>query len=106
MNRVKRGVANSVRYRLPMKSVEQKRSDIFSAAIRMCSSKREIIDQRGRVSKRYANIVLSYRIFGFEGDHASDIMYNNWLSQIRAGLLALEYYSVDSRKWGQVNSVS
>jgi hypothetical protein len=104
MNQVKRGVANSVRYRPPMKSVEQKRLDIFSAAIRMCSSRQEIIDQGG-VSKRYANIVLSYRIFGFEGDHASDIMYNNWLSQIRAGLLALEYYSVDSRKWGQVNSV-
>lgn len=26
----------------------------------------------------------------------------NWLSEIRAGLLALEFYNADQQKWGQV----
>jgi len=87
--------------------VSSRSGGIFSLLLSGCAQVGEKLSIRGGgVSKRYANIVLSYRIFGFEGDHASDIMYNNWLSQIRAGLLALEYYSVDSRKWGQVNSVS
>lgn len=46
---------------------------------------------------------MYFRIFGYEGELAVDVMYNNWLSEIRAGLTALEYYSVDASKWGQVN---
>ncbi|XP_003391512.3 PREDICTED: dipeptidyl peptidase 3-like, partial [Amphimedon queenslandica] len=31
------------------------------------------------------------RIFGYEGAEAEDIMYVNWLSMLRAGLIALEF---------------
>ena len=29
-------------------------------------------------------------------------MYVNWLNMVRAGVVALEFYSPDTKKWGQV----
>ena len=42
------------------------------------------------------------RIFGHVGEAAADILYVNWLNMVRAGLLGLEYFSPDSKKWRQV----
>ena len=42
------------------------------------------------------------RIFGFAGDEGDDIIYVNWLNMVRAGLLALEFYSPETRAWRQV----
>ncbi|KJH51170.1 peptidase family M49 [Dictyocaulus viviparus] len=41
-------------------------------------------------------------IFGFKGEVAEKVKYVNWLNEIRAGLLALEFYSPEAKKWGQV----
>ena len=41
-------------------------------------------------------------IFGYEGAEAEDIMYVNWLSMLRAGLIALEFYTPETKKWRQV----
>ena len=43
-----------------------------------------------------------HRIFGYSGDEAQDIIYINWLSMARAGLLALEFFSPDTKSWRQV----
>ena len=45
-------------------------------------------------------------IFGHEGDDGSDIAYINWLLMVRAGLLALEFYSPETQSWKQVLCVS
>ena len=42
-------------------------------------------------------------IFGHEGSAAGDIMYINWLNMVRAGLLGLEYYTPEAKKWRQVS---
>lgn len=42
-------------------------------------------------------------IFGFEGTDAENILYINWLNMVRAGLLGLEYYTPDTKKWRQVS---
>ncbi|KAL0482509.1 dipeptidyl peptidase, partial [Acrasis kona] len=43
-------------------------------------------------------------IFGFcDKELADDIVYVNWLNMVRAGLLGLEYYSPDSKQWGQAH---
>jgi dipeptidyl-peptidase-3 len=42
-------------------------------------------------------------VFGHEGQEASDIMYVNWLNMARAGLLGLEFYSVDTKNWRQAH---
>ncbi|CAD6186255.1 unnamed protein product [Caenorhabditis auriculariae] len=42
-------------------------------------------------------------IFGYQGDVAQDVKYTNWLNEIRAGLLALEFYQPDQQKWGQAH---
>ncbi|KAJ1351826.1 hypothetical protein KIN20_007977 [Parelaphostrongylus tenuis] len=42
-------------------------------------------------------------IFGFKGELAEKVKYVNWLSEIRAGLLALEFYSPEAKKWGQAH---
>lgn len=41
-------------------------------------------------------------IFGHEGQDADDVVYINWLSMVRAGLLGLEFYTPESRSWRQV----
>ena len=43
-----------------------------------------------------------YSVFGHSGQEAQDIIYINWLSMARAGLLALEFYSPDTKSWRQV----
>ncbi|XP_012939404.1 dipeptidyl peptidase 3 [Aplysia californica] len=42
-------------------------------------------------------------IFGHTGDDADDIIYINWLNMVRAGLLALEFYSPDTSSWRQAH---
>uniref|UniRef100_A0A914E4I0 Dipeptidyl peptidase 3 n=1 Tax=Acrobeloides nanus TaxID=290746 RepID=A0A914E4I0_9BILA len=43
------------------------------------------------------------KIFGHEGEVAQTVKYVNWLNEIRAGLVGLEYYLLDSEKWGQAH---
>ena len=43
------------------------------------------------------------RVFGHEGDAADDIIYINWLNMVRAGLLGLEFYTPENKKWRQVS---
>ncbi|GFR99734.1 dipeptidyl peptidase 3 [Elysia marginata] len=43
------------------------------------------------------------KIFGHTDDTADDIIYINWLNMVRAGLLALEFYSQESGKWKQAH---
>lgn len=33
----------------------------------------------------------------------ADVMYINWLNMVRAGVLALQYYSPETKKWGQAH---
>ena len=43
-------------------------------------------------------------IFGHtEAEEAAAIKRVNWLNMVRAGLLALTYYSPDAKKWGQAH---
>uniref|UniRef100_H3DLJ9 Dipeptidyl peptidase 3 n=1 Tax=Tetraodon nigroviridis TaxID=99883 RepID=H3DLJ9_TETNG len=42
-------------------------------------------------------------IFGHEGQDADDVVYINWLSMVRAGLLGLEFYTPESRSWRQAH---
>lgn len=44
-------------------------------------------------------------IFGHEGQDAEDVVYINWLSMVRAGLLGLEFYTPESKSWRQVTSL-
>lgn len=41
-------------------------------------------------------------IFGHEGQDGEDVVYINWLSMVRAGLLGLEFYTPESKSWRQV----
>lgn len=43
------------------------------------------------------------KIFGHQGEGADDIIYINWLNMVRAGLLALEFYTPDTKKWRQAH---
>ncbi|XP_008820495.1 dipeptidyl peptidase 3 isoform X1 [Nannospalax galili] len=42
-------------------------------------------------------------IFGFEGADAEDVIYVNWLNMVRAGLLALEFYTPEAASWRQAH---
>uniref|UniRef100_A0A8C9TQ51 Dipeptidyl peptidase 3 n=1 Tax=Scleropages formosus TaxID=113540 RepID=A0A8C9TQ51_SCLFO len=42
-------------------------------------------------------------IFGHEGEDAEDVVYVNWLTMVRAGLLGLEFYTPDSQSWRQAH---
>jgi dipeptidyl-peptidase-3 len=42
-------------------------------------------------------------IFGFSGEDADDVLYVNWLSMVRAGLVGLEYFTPESNKWRQAH---
>ncbi|CAJ0572889.1 unnamed protein product, partial [Mesorhabditis spiculigera] len=44
-----------------------------------------------------------YRICGYDSALADKIKYVIWLTEIRAGLMALESYNVDQKKWGQAD---
>ena len=41
-------------------------------------------------------------IFGYDGHAAEEILYVNWLNMVRAGLMGLEYFTPENRKWRQV----
>ncbi|XP_060070560.1 dipeptidyl peptidase 3-like [Ylistrum balloti] len=43
------------------------------------------------------------RIFGHTDDAADDVIYINWLNMVRAGLLALEFYSPETGAWRQAH---
>ncbi|CAH2324989.1 dipeptidyl peptidase 3 [Pelobates cultripes] len=43
------------------------------------------------------------RIFGHEGQEAQDVLYVNWLNMVRAGLLGLEFYTPETKKWRQAH---
>ncbi|XP_064621845.1 dipeptidyl peptidase 3-like isoform X2 [Lineus longissimus] len=43
------------------------------------------------------------RIFSHTGSKADDIIYINWLNMVRAGLLALEFYTPENMKWRQAH---
>uniref|UniRef100_A0A915AIE3 Dipeptidyl peptidase 3 n=1 Tax=Parascaris univalens TaxID=6257 RepID=A0A915AIE3_PARUN len=43
------------------------------------------------------------KIFGHEGEMAETIKYVNWMSEVLAGLLVLEFYSPDTKNWGQAH---
>ncbi|XP_033647376.1 dipeptidyl peptidase 3-like [Asterias rubens] len=43
------------------------------------------------------------QIFGHEGSAADDIIYINWLNMVRAGLLALEFFTPESKTWRQAH---
>lgn len=45
---------------------------------------------------------LPSSIFGHEGEDADEVVYINWLSMVRAGLLGLEFYTPESNSWRQV----
>ncbi|XP_033735100.1 dipeptidyl peptidase 3-like [Pecten maximus] len=42
-------------------------------------------------------------IFGHTDDDADDVIYINWLNMVRAGLLALEFYSPETGAWRQAH---
>jgi len=42
-------------------------------------------------------------IFGHKDKEAENIFYINWLIMVRAGLRALEFYTPDTKKWGQAH---
>ncbi|KAM9780860.1 dipeptidyl peptidase 3 [Syngnathus typhle] len=42
-------------------------------------------------------------IFGHEGQDADDVVYVNWLSMVRGGLLGLEFYTPESKSWRQAH---
>ncbi|CAI4224265.1 unnamed protein product [Auanema sp. JU1783] len=42
-------------------------------------------------------------IFGYNGELGQTVKYVNWLNEIRAGLMALEFYSPEKQKWGQAH---
>lgn len=47
----------------------------------------------------------NHRIFGHEGEEAQDVLYVNWLNMVRAGLTGLEYYTPETGRWRQVNTL-
>ncbi|CAD5209170.1 unnamed protein product [Bursaphelenchus okinawaensis] len=42
-------------------------------------------------------------IFGFEGEQAEVVRYVNWVNEIRAGLVSLEFYEPSQKKWNQAH---
>ncbi|KAM4546467.1 dipeptidyl peptidase 3 [Fundulus diaphanus] len=42
-------------------------------------------------------------IFGHDAQDAEDVVYVNWLSMVRAGLLGLEFYTPESKSWRQAH---
>eukprot|EP00747_Dinoflagellata_sp_TGD_P165708 gnl/TRDRNA2_/TRDRNA2_187394_c0_seq1.p1 gnl/TRDRNA2_/TRDRNA2_187394_c0~~gnl/TRDRNA2_/TRDRNA2_187394_c0_seq1.p1 ORF type:complete len:838 (-),score=237.02 gnl/TRDRNA2_/TRDRNA2_187394_c0_seq1:60-2573(-) len=43
-------------------------------------------------------------IFGYDTEELqASIIYNNWLNMVHAGLVGLEFYSPEAKKWGQAH---
>lgn len=49
------------------------------------------------------HIVVCCRIFDHEDTDADNIVYINWLNMVRAGLLGLEFFTPENKKWRQVS---
>lgn len=47
-----------------------------------------------------------HRIFGYKEQDAEDIMFVNWLHMARAGLMGLEFYTPETKKWRQVRNIT
>ena len=47
-------------------------------------------------------VCVRVSIFGHEDQDGEDVVYINWLNMVRAGLLALEFYTSESSSWRQV----
>ncbi|XP_078284370.1 dipeptidyl peptidase 3 [Rhinoraja longicauda] len=43
------------------------------------------------------------KIFSHEGADADDVIYINWLTMVRAGVLGLEFYTPETKKWRQAH---
>ncbi|XP_060679496.1 dipeptidyl peptidase 3 [Hemiscyllium ocellatum] len=43
------------------------------------------------------------KIFGHEGPDADQVIYVNWLTMVRAGVLGLEFYTPESQQWRQAH---
>uniref|UniRef100_A0A7E4WD76 Dipeptidyl peptidase 3 n=1 Tax=Panagrellus redivivus TaxID=6233 RepID=A0A7E4WD76_PANRE len=43
------------------------------------------------------------KVFGYEGELGETVKYVNWLNEIRSGLISLEFYQPDAKKWGQAH---
>jgi len=44
------------------------------------------------------------KIFGHSGQQADDVMYVTWLNMLTCGLVALEYYSPETKSWKQAHA--
>ncbi|KAI7847765.1 peptidase family M49-domain-containing protein [Circinella umbellata] len=42
-------------------------------------------------------------IFGYQGQEAEDVLYIMYLNMARAGLMGLEFYDPEAKKWGQAH---
>ncbi|MEQ2192740.1 bifunctional diacylglycerol diphosphate phosphatase/phosphatidate phosphatase [Xenoophorus captivus] len=52
-----------------------------------------------------AEVYFELYIFGHDAQDAEDVVYINWLSMVRAGLLGLEFYTPESKSWRQARFV-
>ncbi|CEG81408.1 hypothetical protein RMATCC62417_15617 [Rhizopus microsporus] len=43
------------------------------------------------------------KFFNYEGQEADDVLYTMYLNMARAGLVALEFYNPDAKKWNQAH---
>lgn len=58
--------------------------------------------ERTQYVNSYVCVGVCPSIFGHEAQEAEDVVYINWLSMVRAGLLGLEFYTPESKSWRQV----
>ena len=110
MSRARLGAASSVPFRVPMRSAGLRQSDTCSAVTRTSSSWWLCVARSDRsptlTAETYILIAFLCSIFGYKGELGETVKYVNWMSEIRAGLMALEFYNADLNKWGQVRRES
>ncbi|OAE31762.1 hypothetical protein AXG93_4874s1270 [Marchantia polymorpha subsp. ruderalis] len=51
----------------------------------------------------FSTLPEALETFGHTGQYAEDLMYLNWLIMVRAGFLAIEFYSEDKGHWRQAH---
>lgn len=106
------GIANSAPLPPATKSAGPRVWASTSVSTPKCWSRNSGLEGRWAESPRWAATgargesdapcLHSTRIFGFEGADAEDVIYVNWLNMVRAGLLALEFYTPEAANWRQV----